>query len=77
MNQEPKQITLEEWLTARYGEKKPSILTARRWCRKGNIYPQPEKHGRQYYVRADARWIDPANPPDDLIRRGRSTALPT
>lgn len=64
-------ITLEEWLATAYGDSRPSILTARRWCRNGNIWPKPEKHGRAYYVRADARYIDPANPPADLKPSGR------
>lgn len=71
--QAPKLITLEAWLTATYGENGPSILTARRWCRDGNIWPAPEKHGRAYYLRPDARYIDPANPPADLIPSGRAS----
>lgn len=63
----PKKITLEEWVLATYGDKRPSILTVRRWCREGRIWPAPEKHGRAYYVRTDARYINPANPPRDLV----------
>lgn len=71
----PPNIRLEEWLKRTYGEQKPSLLTARRWARSGNIYPAPEKHGRAYYVRPDARYIDPAHPPADLQPSGRSSPL--
>ena len=54
-------VTLEEWLALHYS-KPPSILTARRWCREGRIYPTPEKHGRSYYLRPDARYIDLIRP---------------
>lgn len=82
----PKNLRLEEWLERTYAEPRPSLLTARRWVRKGNIWPPAEKHGRAYYVRPDARYIDPANPPADLQptggrsplrrqRRGRTSSL--
>jgi len=71
----PKKITLEAWLDATYGEGAPAILTARRWCREGRIYPKPEKHGRAYYLAPDARYIDPANPPADLKPSGRPSPL--
>ena len=58
----PRNITLEEWLAQSYGEHPPSIFTARRWCREGRIYPAPQKHGRSYYVRPDARYIDTSKP---------------
>lgn len=71
----PKLVTLEAWLVATYGEEAPSILTARRWIREGRIYPKPEKHGRAYYLVPDARYVDPANPPQDLKPSGRAPAL--
>jgi hypothetical protein len=74
-SEKPKRVRLEEWLAATYGASAPSIFTARRWCRNGNIWPQPEKHGRAYYVSPDARYIDPANPPADLKASGRSSPL--
>jgi hypothetical protein len=58
----PKLLTLEEWAAAVYGDRPPSLVTLRRWARECRIYPVPEKHGRCYYVRADARYSDPRTP---------------
>lgn len=66
-----KLLRIEEWITARYGEGGPALLTVRRWIRDGNIFPAPEKHGRAYYLRPDARYIDPKHPPADLKPSGR------
>jgi hypothetical protein len=66
-----KNIRLEEWLERAYEEPWPSLLTARRWARTGHIWPPAEKHGRAYYVKLHARYIDPSNPPADLKPSGR------
>lgn len=66
----PKFITLEAWLRMTYGDA-VSLKTARRWISHGYILPAPEKHGRAYYLRPDARYVDPANPPADLQPSGR------
>lgn len=71
----PKLLTLEDWLAITYGENAPSVLTARRWIREGKVYPKPEKHGRSYYLVPDARYVDPANPPQDLKPSGRPSPL--
>ncbi|MGP2880587.1 excisionase [Serratia marcescens] len=42
-----------------YESKQPSIKTLRRWARRGNIYPAPEKHGREYRVKPNAIYIQP------------------
>lgn len=51
-------ITLESWAAETYGEAAPHINTLRRWARDALIVPTPEKHGRTYYVRPDARYCD-------------------
>lgn len=57
-----KLITLEAWAVATYGEASPHINTLRRWARDALIVPAPEKHGRTYYVRPDARYYDYRTP---------------
>ena len=47
-------IPLRAWASARY-DPAPSDWTLRRWARDGEIYPAPERVGRSWYVRADAR----------------------
>jgi len=56
-----KLMTLEEWARANYATP-PSQGTLWRWAREARIHPAPEKQGRSYYVRPDARYIDPAKP---------------
>lgn len=56
-----KLLTLEEWRDAHYAEYKPTVQTLQRWARGGFIYPTPEKHGRQYVVKADAIYINPSD----------------
>lgn len=51
-------ITLERWLQLTYADDAPTIDTARKWARKGKIYPQPEKHGRSYFVHPHARYTE-------------------
>lgn len=71
----PRLLSVEAWIEATYGAGAPSIKTVRRWIRGGYIVPAPEKHGRAYYMRSDARYIDPANPPADLKPSGRAYPL--
>ena len=56
-------ISLQTWLARNYvaGEA-PHINTARRWCRDGLIHPLPEKHGREYYLADDARYVGKNGP---------------
>jgi hypothetical protein len=58
----PKLITLDAWRTLHYGDSGPPIGTVRRWAAVGKIHPAPQKQGRAYYVREDARYIDPSKP---------------
>lgn len=55
-------ITLERWAASTYGEDAPHINTLRRWARDGMIVPTPEKHGRTYFVRPDACYLDHHTP---------------
>jgi hypothetical protein len=55
----PALVTLAAWGQARYGEHVPTIFTLRRWVKDGYIFPAPEKHGRTFYVRADAQYMKP------------------
>lgn len=71
----PRLLSVDAWIEATYGAGAPSVKTVRRWIRGGYIVPAPEKHGRAYYVRSDARYIDPANPPADLKPTGRAYPL--
>lgn len=61
-----KSIKIEEWASARYSPP-PSLWVLRRWVRDGEIHPMPEKVGRSYYVREDARRITTA--PMSLVDR--------
>ena len=55
-----KLLTLEEWRDETYADAaKPTIPTIQRWARNGNIYPPPEKHGKQYCVKPGAIYINP------------------
>ncbi len=71
----PKLLSVEAWIQATYGAGAPSVRTVRRWISGGYIIPTPEKQGRGYYVRSDARYVDPANPPADLKPSGRAYPL--
>lgn len=54
-----KLLTLEEWSEKTYEGKRPTLQTLQRWARNGNLYPAPQKHGKEYRVREDAIYIDP------------------
>lgn len=64
-------IPLEKWAEQQYGEHAPSIYTLRRWARDGKIRPVPKKHGRTYFVRADAAYVDHSS---ELVERLRVAA---
>ncbi|HHQ6537962.1 excisionase [Serratia sp. T13T92] len=55
-----KLLTLEEWADEVYTDKsRPTVPTLQRWARNGNIYPTPDKQGRQYFVKPGAIYINP------------------
>ena len=49
-----KRIPLNAWAAQHYSPA-PSPHVLRRWAREGQIWPAPEKVGKSYYVREDAR----------------------
>ena len=71
----PKLLSIEGWIEANFGAGAPTPRTVRRWIRGGYILPAPEKLGSTYYLRSDARYIDPANPPADMKPTGRAYPL--
>lgn len=71
-NDSPKLVTLDIWAARVYGDGAPGIDTLRRWAREARINPQPEKHGRAYMVRPDARYAPDTRRPRlvDRIKHG-------
>ncbi len=69
-------ITLHEWLALMYGDRPPHLKTVRRWAREHKIQPPPEKHGRAYYVRPDARYdVEGSRRLVERIGKGRKPAV--
>ena len=56
-----KRIPLCDWAATLYSPP-PSLWVLRQWARQGEIYPPPERVGRSYYVREDARRQTEARP---------------
>ena len=52
-------LPLDAWAREQYGEHAPSVRTLQRWVREKRIAPLPERHGLRYYVRPDARYVEP------------------
>lgn len=67
-------ISLEDWAEMIYGGSAPSIHTLRRWAREGRIQPAPQKHGRMYFVRQDATYLD-SRRLVSAVRAGRQPGL--
>lgn len=61
-------ILLSDWAARRY-DPPPSSFVLRKWCRDGEIYPPPEKVGREWYVDANARRLSGATPRVGLIEQ--------
>lgn len=51
-------ITLEEWDLLNHSQPH-NKRTLQTWAREGRIQPKPQKRGRQYWVRPDARYQEP------------------
>ncbi len=66
-------MPLEHWAELIYGGSAPSIHTLRRWAREGRIQPAPQKHGRMYFVRQDATYLDSRQ----LVRAARASRQPS
>lgn len=56
-----KRIPISRWAAARY-DPPPSAWVLRRWCRDGEIYPAPERVGRDWYVDENARRVTAETP---------------
>lgn len=54
-------IKLTEWAARRYNPL-PPIYTLRRWAREGEIQPQPELVGKEYYVLEHAERVGVPKP---------------
>lgn len=57
----PKKIKLQDW-AARHFDPAPSLYVLRRMARDGEIYPQPIKIGRDWYVASNARVLADSEP---------------
>lgn len=62
-------IKLRTWVEMMFTDK-PSMVTARRWARTGAISPQPELHGRDYYVQPTAVHIQKRRTPSPSKQGG-------
>lgn len=60
-------ITLAEWAARNYS-KPPSHWVLGKWRRLGQIYPTPERVGREWFVEENARRLI-EGAPSALIRR--------
>lgn len=49
-------VTLDEWAKLMFSEV-PHPNTLLRWVHNGHIQPQPEKIGRKWQVKRDARYV--------------------
>lgn len=54
-------ILLTEWAKRRY-DPAPSPFVLRKWCRDSEIYPPPEKVGRDWMVDENAKRLTGAEP---------------
>ncbi|EGT4370535.1 excisionase [Cronobacter malonaticus] len=74
-------ITLTTWAKKTYPDNPPALVTLRRWARNGNIYPPPERHGREYRVTPDAFYISTKKAGASLVqhhpngRKGKPSPL--
>lgn len=53
-----KWVKLADWLQETYGDDPPHRNTIRNWIKADKIQPPPEKHGRGYYFRPEARYAE-------------------
>lgn len=58
-------ITLTDWAARNYA-RPPKPPTLRKWAANKLIHPAPEKHGRDWVVEANAKYIPPDKSADDL-----------
>lgn len=58
-------IPLSVWAARNY-ECPPKLPTLRKWAARKLIVPPPEKHGRDWVVDTNARYVPPDKQADDL-----------
>lgn len=56
-NIQSRYVTLQEWAELMFS-KIPHQNTLLRWVRDGHIYPQPEKVGKAWQVKRDAKYVN-------------------
>ena len=62
-------ITIIEWAARQYS-KPPSAWVLGKWRRNGEIYPPPERVGREWFVEEDAkRLVTGSQPRPSLVSR--------
>lgn len=54
---QPRYITLQEWAAEMFS-KVPHANTLLRWVHDGHIQPRPQKIGRMWRVKRDARYVE-------------------
>lgn len=70
----PRLITVQEWATVTFGDRKPHRATISRWISNGLIQPHPKKIGRAYFVEPTAEYVDPiSRDVERMIGNGRSS----
>jgi hypothetical protein len=52
----PRYVTLQEWAASMFSQV-PHTNTLLRWVHDGHIQPAPEKIGRKWQVKRDARYV--------------------
>jgi len=52
----PNLLPLKEWAKRQYGDFAPHRNTLLKWVRDGRIQPQPEKQGRAYFFKPEAKY---------------------
>ena len=54
----PKYVPLSVWAERMFGAHAPTPSTLMRWARDGHISPAPRKMGKQWFVKADAEYVE-------------------
>lgn len=64
-----KLVPISAWAASRY-DPPPSAWVLRKWCRAGEIFPAPERVGKEWYVAENARRITASSlPHGGLVER--------
>lgn len=52
----PRLVPLKEWAKLVFGDYAPHVNTLHRWVNDGRIYPQPQKVGKNWFVKPTAEY---------------------